>query len=434
MKRKLLAAAALIALTACGLDGTDAEQEPAEPASTASASRNTDLGYEPMSEDNYADTMASDDERYLSARSEQRSTSEGSSAQDGNLASNGADIADPEQRPIMQLQVVLDRQAFGPGVIDGEMGPSTRNALEGFQEANDLEVTGELNDETREALARWDRIPATRVVTIPASWGDIEYAEVPDDPAEQAQMDRLGYESLDEKLAERFHTTIEVLRQLNPGGRPAGAGGSPSGGSSTPAPTSTPTPTASASTATAGDDSFFAAGQRVRVPNIGADRISPDAISDRGWQQTLASLGVGTQQPEVARVVVDESEGWLKGYDSEDNLVAMFTVTTGSSNDPLPVGEWGVTGVGRNPPFSYQPELFWDVPDDEAEQQLPPGPNGPVGVVWIDLTKENYGIHGTNAPQTIGRAQSHGCVRLTNWDAARLAGMVNTQTEVIFQT
>jgi hypothetical protein len=108
-------------------------------------------------------------------------------------------------------------------------------------------------------------------------------------------------------------------------------------------------------------------------------------------------------------------------------------VTTGSQHDPLPLGTWGITGIARNPPFSFDPELFWDVPDSEEEQLLPPGPNGPVGVVWIDLTKEHYGIHGTSAPETIGRVQSHGCVRLTNWDAARLAEMVDIETEVVFQ-
>jgi lipoprotein-anchoring transpeptidase ErfK/SrfK len=171
----------------------------------------------------------------------------------------------------------------------------------------------------------------------------------------------------------------------------------------------------------------------IRVPNVGADRIEASAVQDKGWQQTLASLGVGTDQPEVSRIVVDRSDGWLKAYDESNKLVAMFTVTTGSENDPLPIGEWGINGVAHNPPFAYNPELFWDVPDTEEKQQLPPGPNGPVGVVWIDLTKENYGIHGTNAPETIGRAESHGCVRLTNWDAARLAQMVDGSTDVIFQ-
>ena len=347
------------------------------------------------------------------------------------------DIPDSEERPTMQLQVVLDRQGFGPGVIDGGMGLSTRNALKGFQEANELEETGTLDDATSHALARWDNIPATRVVTIPENWGRIAYAAVPEGAAEQAEMEQLGYESLDEKLAERFHTTVAVLKELNPNGRPAGAPGAEAAASPTPRPTATATATGSASPAPGatptGDAPVFRAGQTIRVPNVGNDRIQRAQIDDEDWGRTLVSLGVSTQQPEVARIVVDESEKWLKGYDEEDRLVAMFTVSSGSSNDPLPLGDWGVNGVAHNPPFAYDPELFWDVSDSEEEQQLPPGPNGPVGVVWIDITKEHYGIHGTPAPETIGRAQSHGCVRLTNWDAARLAGMVSGSTKVVFQ-
>ncbi|HEY6814921.1 MAG TPA: L,D-transpeptidase family protein [Croceibacterium sp.] len=318
----------------------------------------------------------------------------------------------------MQLQVVLDRQGFGPGVIDGRDGLSTVNALKGFQEANELEPSGELDVPTRAVLARWEDVAATRVVRIPASWGDEVYREVPDEPEDQAKLSHLGYASLDERLAERFHTTVEVLRTLNPGGRPA------TGERETPASTSTPS-------AKTDEAPSFRAGQLVRVPNTGAG--APGGEGDADWQRTLASLGVAGTQPEAARIVVDKSDGWLKAYDAQDKLVALFTVTTGSGHDPLPLGEWGITGVARNPPFAYDPDLFWDVPDHEEEQQLPPGPNGPVGVVWIDLTREHYGIHGTPAPETIGRAQSHGCVRLTNWDAARLAQMVEGSTRVLFQ-
>jgi len=135
----------------------------------------------------------------------------------------------------------------------------------------------------------------------------------------------------------------------------------------------------------------------------------------------------------VVRIVVDESEGWLRAYDAQGRLVAAFTVTTGSKHDPLPIGHWNVKGVAYNPPFAYNPELFWDVDDSQDKQRLPPGPNGPVGVVWIDLTKEHYGIHGTPEPALIGRTQSYGCVRLTNWDAARLALMVSSGTKVVFR-
>jgi lipoprotein-anchoring transpeptidase ErfK/SrfK len=171
----------------------------------------------------------------------------------------------------------------------------------------------------------------------------------------------------------------------------------------------------------------------VRVPNIGADRIDPGKVDDKTWQATLASLGVGTDQPHVSKIEVSKGGGWLKGYDDAGKLVAMFTVTTGSQHDPLPIGNWGITTISRNPHFNYNPDLFWDAKPGDDEARLPPGPNGPVGVVWIDLTKEHYGIHGTPEPQTIGRTESHGCVRLTNWDAARLAQMVDTKTKVVFE-
>lgn len=332
---------------------------------------------------------------------------------------------DAEDRPIMQMQVVLERLGFGPGVIDGKQGVSLTNALKGFQESRDLPVSGELDEATKRALAKWDNISATRVVTIPQSWGDITFAAVPESAAQQAEMSRLGYENLAEKLAERFHTTAGVLAQLNPGGRPAGAVGQPS-------------PAAAASPLQdndnpAGGSVSFSPGQQLRVPNVGSDRIDAAQVDNKDWLETLRSLGVGTVQPSVARILVDESEGWLKAFDAKDKLVAMYTVTTGSANDPLPIGNWEVKGVAYNPPFAFDPELFWDVPNTEDKQQLPPGPNGPVGVVWIDLTKEHYGIHGTPAPETIGRAQSHGCIRLTNWDAARLAQMVRGGTKVVLR-
>ncbi len=407
--RTILAAVLVMALAGCGSSGSDQSQQ--KPSEAAPAPRNG------------ADSMASQDP----AKGAQRKV----------------EIPDSRQRPIMQAQVVLDRQGFGPGVIDGKMGVSTENALEGFQEARELPVTGRLDPATRQALGQWSNIAATRVVRIPQDWGARQYREVPKEPEDQAKLQELGYESLDERLAERFHTTAAVLDQLNPGGRPAGMS-SPAlaaGGEHTAqgkaeaaqraATSSSPTPPASASRDPA--QSAYQAGQLVRVPNIGADRIDPSKLQDKAWQATLASLGVGTDQPHVSKVVVDKSAGWLKGYDQAGKLVAMFTVTTGSQHDPLPLGTWGITGISHNPHFNYNPDLFWDAESSDTEERLPPGPNDPVGVVWIDLTKAHYGIHGTPEPQTIGRTQSHGCVRLTNWDAARLAQMVDTSTKVVFQ-
>ena len=406
-------------IAACG-----SNEEPApEPAAEA-----------PETDNNYADAMRSRD----------------------NEAAAPDAVPDAQERPVMQAQVILDRMGFSPGVIDGEMGMSTSNALEAFQEANGLDQTGELDDATRAALlgttaladggsqpeGQQDSatpmptstrpgsraVPATRVVTIPEDFAVGRFEEIPDDPAKQAEMSRMGYESLDEKLAERFHTTVEVLKMLN---TPEGAQTDEAEGETGTADTiDDPNPD---DDVTPGPASHFRAGQKIRVPNIGADFIDAQADLDSDWRDTLRDLGVGSDQPQAARIVVDKSDSTLIAYDEAGKIIGAFTVTTGSEHDPLPLGDWKITGVAHNPPFSYDPSLFWDVPDSEEPQKLPPGPNGPVGVVWIDLSKEHYGIHGTPEPETIGRAQSHGCVRLTNWDAARLAQMVSQSTEVHFQ-
>ena len=345
---------------------------------------------------------------------------------------------DDQPRPMMQLQVALDRMNFSPGVIDGKMGMSTELALKGFQEANGLTSSGKFDDPTKQALAPRMNIAATRVVTVPAAFVQGPFNPIPDDPAKQADMERLGYNTAMEKLAERFHTTPEVILQLNPqmaGG--AQAGGQTKGNQQAQAGLAAK-PQGSVKLQSP-DEMKYAnldfSGQKLRVPNIGNDRATaaPQASeADRGWTQTLATLGVSGQQPKATRIVGDKSDKSLKVF-AGDKLIAQFQATMGSSKDPLPLGDWGINTVAKNTPFSYNPELFWDVPDDQPKQLLPPGPNGPVGVVWIDLTKEHYGIHGTPAPETIGRAESHGCVRLTNWDAARLAQMVDTNTKVVFQ-
>ncbi len=322
---------------------------------------------------------------------------------------------DPEQRPLMQAQVVLDRLGFTPGVVDGRPGLSTRNAIAGFQQANNLTPSGELDQPTNAALVKFSNIPATRVVTIPADFAADPFQPIPKSPDDQAKLPALGYETLDEKLAERFHTTVETLKLLNPSGVPIGL-------ASTAAPGEPSQPSA-----------MFHAGQQIRVPNVGGDAVEPGAVSDTGWAQTLAMLGVGTAQPKVAKVVVSKSKGTLSAFDDAGTLVAVYTATMGSTHDPLPLGQWKIQGVSHNPQFHYNPALFWDAKSTSRKQLLPAGPNGPVGVVWIDLNIPHYGIHGTPHPETIGRAESHGCVRLTNWDAARLAQMVHAGTAVSFE-
>lgn len=305
----------------------------------------------------------------------------------------------PEPRPVMQAQVVLERLGFSSGVIDGEEGRSFAGAVRGFQRANDLEETGRLDQPTRAALARWERIPSTREIVIDEAFARGPFlGPLPDEPEKQARLASLGYSDLMEKLAERFHTKAETIRALNPA--PGFA---------------------------------LRPGARVIVPNVGNDRVGADADGERGWVGTLISLGVSNVQPRAERIVVDESEGVLMVYGADDKLIAQFPATMGSEHDPLPLGEWRIQGKALNPDFHYNPRLFWDVSDSERSVTLPPGPNSPVGVVWIDLSREHYGIHGTPEPQSIGRSESHGCIRLTNWDAARLAQMVRPGVTATFR-
>ena len=302
------------------------------------------------------------------------------------------------EQPDLRAQVILAQLGFSPGVIDGKEGESYVAALRGFQVAHDLDETGKLDEATLAKLEQWDNVSATRLVIIPAAFAAGPFVpDFPKDAADQAKLPALGYRNLMEALAERFHTTPEMIVALNSPETPIGAG------------------------------------KTIRVPNIPDVDPLPAADDARGWGVTLQKLGVAATQPAAAKVVVDKSEGVLKAYDKDGKLIALFPATMGSHRDPLPIGTWKIQGVSRNPDFHYNPKLFWDVSDKKEAQLLQPGPNGPVGVVWLDLDKPHYGIHGTNEPHMIGRAESHGCVRLTNWDAARLAQMVKPGTSAVFQ-
>jgi lipoprotein-anchoring transpeptidase ErfK/SrfK len=199
--------------------------------------------------------------------------------------------------------------------------------------------------------------------------------DIPEDMMQKGKLDALHYTSPLEALAERFHASPALLRTLNP------------------------------------QATFTRAGERVRVPNV----------------HTAPPPG------KAVRVVVDGSGPWVAAVDAQGRALAVYPATAGSQHDPLPLGDWKVNGVSRRPTFNYNPDLFWDAEEGHAKARIPPGPNNPVGVVWIDLSKPHYGIHGTPEPSTIGKTQSHGCIRLTNWDAEELAGMVAAGTPVVIR-
>ena len=313
------------------------------------------------------------------------------------VSAAAASAAAPDQR-ILGAQVLLDRLGFGPGVIDGAKGASFAKALKGYQQANGLKATGLLDDATVKSFEPYRAMPSVIDVTLNEQVMEGPFVgPLPAKESDQAKMKVLGYADAMEKLAERYHTTQATLVALNAPG------------------------------------TKVAVGATIKVPNVippkqaFADDINPE------WRKTLWTLNVGSDQPDVAKVVVDKSDGVLRAYDGAGKLVAQFPVTTGSGHDPLPIGTWKIQGRSYNPTFHYNPKLFWDADSKDQKALLPAGPNGPVGVVWIDLDKKHYGIHGTPRPENIGRTESHGCIRLTNWDAARLAVMVKPGTPAIFQ-
>ena len=319
----------------------------------------------------------------------------------------------PINGELFHAQVLLDAAGFSPGVIDGKKGTSLTQAIKGFQETNGLETSGKLDGPTREKLLAENRLSTVYVkLTADDVAGPFVYP-FPKKPEDQAKLKFMGYRNMLEKVAERYHTSPDTIVALN------------------------------------GPQKLIGPGQTLRLPNVLPPSRDYGGATNDKQKQLLAMLNVSGDEPRGDFVVVDKSDGTLKVYRSggtgsasegsdtgkskssakspsvpSGTLVAQFPVTTGSSHDPLPLGTWKAPTYSFLPPFNYQPELFWDVADDKAEQKLPPGPNGPVGVAWLDLTKEHYGIHGTNEPQTIQHTESHGCLRLTNWDVMRLSLMM----------
>jgi lipoprotein-anchoring transpeptidase ErfK/SrfK len=256
------------------------------------------------------------------------------------------------------------------------MGNNTTRAVTAYVAARNLPQSAPLAD-IGAALEREQPVPGLATYRIGAEdvAGPFE-PDIPGDLMEQAKLKSLGFRNALEALGEKLHSSPALLKRLNPGAR-------------------------------------FVADEDLRAPNV-----------------------ITTPLPAPAGDIlirVSKEDSSLRVETPDGHVVFRAPVTTGSEHDPLPIGDWKVLEVRWHPEFHYNPDLFWDADAKDANVTLPPGPNSPVGVVWIGIDRPHYGLHGTPEPSLIGHVTSHGCVRMTNWDAARVATLVRAGTRVVFQ-
>ena len=295
-----------------------------------------------------------------------------SSDEINGAAFEGGDLRDGQSALTVKTQVLLDRAGVSPGIIDGYKGGMSESAIRAFEAREGFEVDGVLDDEVWSALGGPNAGAITTEYTITEEDAAVRGEPLPDDYAKLAELDRLGYVTVEEAVAEAHHMDVDFLKALNP-------------------------------------DSGFRAGNTVTVVDVG-------------------EMATG----EVATVTVDKASQRLIAKDANGETLTNYPVAIGSEQTPSPSGTVEVTAVAIEPTYSYNPDENFQQGDNTEPLTLPPGPNGPVGLVWIDLSEPTYGIHGTPEPAELFQAASHGCVRMSNWDARELAEMISAGATVEF--
>jgi len=274
---------------------------------------------------------------------------------------------------VIRAQILLDRARYSPGEIDGSFGPDLEIAVKGYQERHKLKSTGIVDKELWDLLNE-DTEDLLTFYTVKLQDLRDPLVTIPNGAQEQAKLKRMGFQTADERIAEQFHLSPTLLRELNPA------------------------------------KTFKTAGEELLVPSL-----RPDAIA------------------RAAKVMVSKSKRTVTAIAANGTVLGQYPATMGGPHDPLPIGTWKITVVQPFPVFYYSPERFWNAKQDGPKAQLPPGPNNPAGTVWIGLSKPHYGIHGGPEPGTVRRSESYGCIRLTNWDASSLAKMVRQGTPAILE-
>ena len=295
----------------------------------------------------------------------------------------------------LSTQVALDRAGFSPGELDAEIGSNTRSALAAFQTARQLPLRDEIDDETSAALGETFSAPLTTYIITTSDAAGPFIERLPDDMMEKAALPAMSYGSVLELLGERFHASPKLLQRLNPTAR-------------------------------------FAEGETISVPNVVPFEVPTGKSGSTNERPT--GKDASTSHRTKAHIITVMGETMTLTVQSPTGEVVFHApVTVGSVNDPLPTGEFTVNSLSVNPPFNYNPALFWDADPSHAKARIAPGPNNPVGVLWIELSKEHYGIHGTPEPSRVGHTESHGCIRLTNWDVMRLSTFMAPGTKVVLR-